>query len=368
MATNDFRQFAASSGANVLTPTAYAAAPQVPNGDQLGTQASSAVSNTTWRQTSTIAVVNTNYINAVTGQNTVDDGTTNLLLNNLGLANMLNDYLTDTSTDSTGSSVSAWSSVGLYTSVTPYLIGGKLQDGLTIKVKVNFTNTGNATFSFCGITASQIVTVQGTALVGGELLAGQTYQLTFNTTLNKWLLLGYQNTGITQLQTDYSNSLATTAWATQKINNAVAQIQGVPSGVISAFGGASIPSGWLACPLTSVAAQYPIASYPTLYAAISTLWNAGTVPTGYFCIPWGPQGYSLLNGPSSLVGTQSKGQVINHIHSYQGPQGGTFEQPSGGNGSTLSYTSNPLDPTTHAASGNVANLAAGMYTQFIVKI
>ena len=365
MAINEFKQFAGASGAYVYTPSAYAQNNSIINGVQNG-QADPTLYNTTARQASTIIVSITDFINGTTGQNTLDDGTIGNILNNFSLGQMVNNYCIDASTDSTGSSPNAWAPIQEYTSIVPYLIAGKLQDGLQIRVKVAFTNTGSATFSFCGIASSTIVKPDGSNLSGGELIQNQVYTLTYLSSTNKWLL-NYQLTGVTAQVGNSSNLLATTQFVTTAISNGIGSITGVPTGSIFGFSGANAPSGYLACPTTAAAAQYSITTYSALYAVISTLWNSGTVPTGYFCIPWGPQGYSLLNGPSTAVGTQTVGQNLTHTHP---PAVGTnfMVNPGNWNGSNGSYGNyNGGSQTGPSTNSGPANLAAGMYTRFIVK-
>jgi microcystin-dependent protein len=51
----------------------------------------------------------------------------------------------------------------------------------------------------------------------------------------------------------------------------------VPSGTINAFGGATAPTGYLACD----GGSYARATYPTLFAAIGTTWGIGTDATTF---------------------------------------------------------------------------------------
>lgn len=82
MPQNDFLPFASGAGANVLSQAAYAALAAIAQGFQSGT-AQSAACNKAWRQSSVMAAVLGAFINARTGQDAIDDGTTATLLTNL---------------------------------------------------------------------------------------------------------------------------------------------------------------------------------------------------------------------------------------------------------------------------------------------
>ena len=54
-----------------------------------------------------------------------------------------------------------------------------------------------------------------------------------------------------------------------------------PSGSLTAFAGATAPTGWLICD----GDQYPQASYASLYAIIGNTYNTGGETAGYFRVP-----------------------------------------------------------------------------------
>ncbi|MFA9439387.1 hypothetical protein ACDA63_07100 [Uliginosibacterium sp. sgz301328] len=86
MPTNDFRAFASSSGANVLTQADYVALSDlIANGFLSGTAKSEQL-NKVWRQGSIMAAVIGQFICDKTGQDAVDDGTTAVLVAALGTA------------------------------------------------------------------------------------------------------------------------------------------------------------------------------------------------------------------------------------------------------------------------------------------
>lgn len=79
---NDFLPFAAATGANVLSQSAYASSSALSTGFQSGV-AQSAALNKVWRQSSIIAAVVAQFIADCTNQDVIDDGTTAIILANL---------------------------------------------------------------------------------------------------------------------------------------------------------------------------------------------------------------------------------------------------------------------------------------------
>jgi len=147
-----------------------------------------------------------------------------------------------------------------------------------------------------------------------------------------------------------------------------------PVGTIIQFSGSSVPANYLACPNNNVSSAYPggnlvsRTTYASLFAAIGTTWGAGDGSTT-FGLPYFPTGYSATAG---TPGSVTVGQVINHVHAPGVGSGflvsGTGSNFSGtGSNSGAAYTGAPLDPSSHAASGGSANLAAGTNLLFCVK-
>ena len=349
---NDFLVFASSNGSSVMTMSDYRSAVASGTGVGIGI-ADPTLANRSWRQSSLMSNVLASYLSTTANVNVIDDGTTSTILSNLALALQLSTYETDSST-----------TVNVLTSnsLVPLL---SLADGLQVTLRIANTNTGPVTFNYNGLGAFPVIIPTGTALVGGELIQSYNYTLTFMSSVNKWVLTDYQITSITQLLSDNSNKIATTAWATSKINAAVSAIQTIPTGVILPYGGTSAPTGFLLCPQTFAAAQYTIASQPALYAVMGSLWNNGTTPaSGYFTIPWAPAGYALIPGTSAQVGTQTVGQLLSHTHTYN--QASNALPQSGS--STNCYTSTTATQTgAMTPSGGTANKAAGSFATFIVK-
>nr|WKF61918.1 hypothetical protein HUO10_006450 [Paraburkholderia busanensis] len=158
---NDFLPFATGSGANVLPQSAYAALPAVSSGYQSGV-AQSAALNKTWRQSSIMAAVVAQFINAQTGQPAIDDGTTATLLANLtsavNAASKNKIVLSDTG------------AVNAYAAANPVPMNAlPTVTGVTQTVQIAHANTGASTYAPDGLAAKPVFGRGGSALQGGEL-------------------------------------------------------------------------------------------------------------------------------------------------------------------------------------------------------
>ena len=346
----DFLAFANSPGANVLSQATYAGDVTIlANGVQLGV-ASSALYNKTARQAALVANILTNYIADVTNTYQTDDGTTGVIISNLGQAIRLGTSVFDTSG-------------------TPNVIVGTanpapaaLIDGQIATIKVANTNTSSVTFNLNGVGAYALASTFG-PLVGGELVAGYTYSACWNAAASQWILVNYQITAPTQTTGTNNNTIATTAFLQTALSSAVSGIQTVPSGSIFPYAGTSAPAGYLLCPQTFAAAQVLKTAYPNLFAACGSIWNQGGSPaTGYFTIPWFPTGYTALAGPAGSVGTTTVGQVIAHSHQYDWR--GSLQPQSG----SSTYCWNGDSTQNTSSTGGAFNAAAGNYVSMIVKV
>jgi len=70
-----------------------------------------------------------------------------------------------------------------------------LTDGMELSFKVNNTNTGATTFSPNGTTGYPIVRTGGTTLTGGEIIAGGTATLKWNSSTSSWVLINSTGSG-----------------------------------------------------------------------------------------------------------------------------------------------------------------------------
>lgn len=70
-----------------------------------------------------------------------------------------------------------------------------LTDGMELSFKAAYTNTGAATFSQNGLAASPIVSVNGSALTGGEIISGGSVVVKWNAALSSWSLISSTGSG-----------------------------------------------------------------------------------------------------------------------------------------------------------------------------
>lgn len=156
-----------------------------------------------------------------------------------------------------------------------------------------------------------------------------------------------------------------------------------PAGSIMAFGGASVPSGWLLCDGSTVSR----AVYPNLFAAIGSAWGRGDGSTT-FVLPdlrglflrgvngsqsntnyWDPDVGSRTNlyvgqNIGNAVGSLQTDMFRSHVHKANSQ---FVEYPGGGNngwvsaGPSIIYT-----PATLSAGGNETR-PVNAYVNYIIK-
>lgn len=204
---NQILPFALGGGANVLTPSQYAALASRPTGFAAGV-AQSAHLNTVWRQSAFVASAIAQMIADVTGLDVNDDGVTLGFEKSLSLAMNLISYGVDTGT------------ANAYAVAYTIPITTK-DDGRRLRFKAQYANTGASTFSPNGLAVSPIWTAQYNPLTAGAIIAGGEVEVVWNSTVNSgngaWILLGSTggssgSTGTTASQFDNSTLLATTAF------------------------------------------------------------------------------------------------------------------------------------------------------------
>lgn len=125
-----------------------------------------------------------------------------------------------------------------------------------------------------------------------------------------------------------------------------------PPGAVIAFAGATVPGGWLFCD-GSVQAQ---ATYPRLFAAITTTYNVGGEPGGTFRLP-NLQGRVLLCASGLHPFTQAAGQesVTPPGHTHPGPHNHPQTQHRhqvNGHDHTLNNHAHTLNEHTHGQNGH----------------
>lgn len=131
----------------------------------------------------------------------------------------------------------------------------------------------------------------------------------------------------------------------------------VPPGTIIDHGGATAPSGYLACPTS--ATNLNRVTYAALFSEIGITWGAGDGVTT-FGMPFFPANYAAVQA-SGNVGTQTVGDNLAHTHS------GVVTTLAGNNGGTGPGTQEIPTYGSTASSGGAANLAAGSRVLKCVK-
>lgn len=199
MPVNQFLQFAASGGANVLDQATYAAnTTLLSNGFQTGVAQSNQL-NKVWRQSTAISAAIGQYINNKSGRDALDNGDIASLVQSLASAIALNSFAADTST----------SANVILVALNPAL--PVLQDGIVLNIKPAITNTGGVTLNVNSLGAVPVQNAGG-ALVGSELVANKVYTVAYIASANIWYIIGASTTATTQPTGDNSTKIATTAF------------------------------------------------------------------------------------------------------------------------------------------------------------
>jgi hypothetical protein len=271
MASNDFLPFASAGGANVVTQSVYAAMAALGPGFVTGIAESNQL-NKVWRQSSIAAAILAQFIADVTGANSVDDGTTATLLGNLITAIQAADYQVDTSV--------AANAITLTYSPVPIT---PLTDGAQYSFKVAHNNTGATTLSINGSGAHAILDQTGTALAGGELVAGYPATVIYSTSLSSFVLTsnagGFQHSS-TPVFGDNSTKIATTAFVESALptGNAARVIANVSSsGAINHQAGSSSIASVTHTGTGTYTVTFGSALPAATYAAMLTVSQAGFI-------------------------------------------------------------------------------------------
>ena len=180
MAENDFTAFAIGAGANVLSPSAWAADGSIAQGFLAG-EAYSQKCNTAWRQASFVAAALGQLINDSTGLNALDDGVIAHLEASMQALLLGQPEYAGVDTGAANVYVGA---------LAPAYIAASYPDGMTVRFQVGagHTNTGNSTFN-CGTPGAKPILYQdGTQIGKGTLNAGGTFTLTYSAAASAWLM------------------------------------------------------------------------------------------------------------------------------------------------------------------------------------
>ena len=174
---NDFKIFAGSEGANVVTQQAYINDTQtLANGYTVGI-ADPAKINKTLRQSSIMSSSLGGLIKDVLNENVVDDGTNTNIISNL-----------NTTTLVAGTANATGTANAIIGTFTPAIT--TLYDGLRLYVRASTTNTTTTpTFSPNGLTPVVIRKNNNVALVEGDIVGGGHWlDLVYDDTNTKWIL------------------------------------------------------------------------------------------------------------------------------------------------------------------------------------
>lgn len=230
-ATNDFLAFAAAGGANVVSQSTYAGGAVVGPGFVSGI-APSNVCNKAWRQSSIMAAVLAQVMANMTGQSSVDDGTTSTLISNLLSTMALAGYAADT-----GSANSY--QVNLSGAINVY-------DGLLIRFRPAHANTGASTLSVNGSSATAIVNQAGGALTANDIVANGDIMVEWNATENAWVIYansyGYQHS-VTPSAGDNTTKVATTAFVAGAVGSITSYGSFSNAGATAHSGGSNLVTG-----------------------------------------------------------------------------------------------------------------------------
>jgi hypothetical protein len=177
MATVDFKPFATDPGANVISQAVYAAMTTLlADGFLSGTAVSNQV-NKVFRQSTLMAAVLATFISDITGQDTLDDGTTATLISNLMASVLKAGYATDSGV------VNAYA-ITLSPAPLAYYVG------MVVGFKTANTNTlTNPTLNVNGLGAVTLTEQNGAVLFVNQLPANSVVWATYNSTGPRFELL-----------------------------------------------------------------------------------------------------------------------------------------------------------------------------------
>lgn len=156
--------------------------------------------------------------------------------------------------------------------------------GVGITVSGN-TNSGAATINVSALGAKNILNEDGSTLDQNALQSGRVYHLIYDGT--QFLVIGKNNTAVTQAVGDNSTNIATTGYVYMQM----------PAGSVIDFAGTALPTGYLLCDGSSILR----ASFPTLFNAIGSTW--GSVDATHFTLPNFLGRTTIGNGTGTTVET-----------------------------------------------------------------
>ncbi len=157
----------------------------------------------------------------------------------------------------------------------------------------------------------------------------------------------------------------------------------IPSGVIQAFGGGTVPSGWLLCDGSTASRS----TYSALYAAVGVVHgqgdgsttfhlpdlrgrflrgadNMGTGAAGRDADAAGRTAANTGGATGNAVGSVQSSQNLSHTHGL--PRGSNYGSGSGANNVTLTgFVANDI---TSASSGGAESRPQNANSSYIIKV
>jgi microcystin-dependent protein len=246
-----------------------------------------------------------------------------------------------------------------------------IPNGITAQVYCDGTNffssqTGSAgDFTVNGtLTATGNASIAGNGSITGNALVGGTLGVTGATSLTTGSISGVMTAPTAAVGTN-TTQIATTAFV---LTN------GVPTGVISMWGTATAPTGYLLC----AGAAVNRTTYAALFAVIGTTFGVGDGSTTFNLPNYTnrmPYGTTL-----AATGGSADAVVVSHTHSITDPGhqhgiaigsviggGGSQILPGTGNGAFSTSVVTGISINTAGTSGTNANLPPYLGINFIIK-
>lgn len=265
--TNDFKAFAAGVGANVITQAEYEAlGVLIANGFQSGTALSERL-NKVWRQSTIMAAILGQFIVDETGEDALDDGTTDTLLSNLkdGVGSIL---------ERTTSTVGGTANAITATYTRPPTV---YKPGVSYFVRASTSNTTAVTFTPNPgtLAAKNVSKLNNLPLSSGDVSGdGHWLEFIYDSVFDQYILMN-PSTG-------------------------AQQIQNVPSGSVFWFAQTSAPAGYLKANGAAVSRT----TYASLFAALVKSSTATISIASPGVVTWNAHGLSA-NDPVKWTSTGS---------------------------------------------------------------
>lgn len=159
-----------------------------------------------------------------------------------------------------------------------------------------------------------------------------------------------------------------TVYSKTQVDAMIAALQGVPSGVVSAYAGATAPAGYLMCHGQAVSRT----TYAALFTAIGITYGAGDGSTTFNVpelraefIRGLDSGRGLDEQPDRVLGSTQTSANLAHTHDYT-RRSSNIGPITGGGGLFLTGTNDSTSPTI--SSGGAESRPHNVAMNFIIKV